>query len=81
VRPGREDELNPTAILALTTPVFFGMMFGDVGAGALLGILVLDALVAAVQTIRLEFYEGLSRYFRGDGREFRPIGFAGTGGN
>jgi V/A-type H+-transporting ATPase subunit I len=38
-------------------------------------ILVLDVLVVAVQTVRLEFYEGLTRYFRGDGKEFLPLRF------
>lgn len=38
-------------------------------------ILILDVLVVAVQTIRLEFYEGLTRYYRGDGKEFLPLRF------
>lgn len=38
-------------------------------------ILVVDVLVVAVQTIRLEFYEGLTRYFRGEGRAFVPLRF------
>jgi V/A-type H+-transporting ATPase subunit I len=41
-------------------------------------ILVLDALVVAVQTIRLEFYEGLTRYFRGDGQPYQPLRFPET---
>lgn len=40
-----------------------------------LGILVLDVLAVAVQTIRLEFYEGLARYYRGDGQAHRPLRF------
>jgi V/A-type H+-transporting ATPase subunit I len=47
-----------------------------VGGSAL--ILIMDVLVVAVQTIRLEFYEGLTRYFRGDGREFLPLRFPET---
>jgi len=39
-------------------------------------ILVLDVLVVTVQTIRLEFYEGLTRYYRGDGRAYQPLRFA-----
>jgi V/A-type H+-transporting ATPase subunit I len=41
-------------------------------------ILTLDALVVAVQTIRLEFYEGLTRYFRGDGQPYQPLRFPET---
>jgi V/A-type H+-transporting ATPase subunit I len=41
-------------------------------------LLVLDALLITVQTIRLEFYEGLTRYYRGDGRPYRPLQFTGT---
>jgi V/A-type H+-transporting ATPase subunit I len=51
------------------------------GLALLLGsaiILVLDVLVVAVQTIRLEFYEGLTRYYRGDGRDYRPLRFCPT---
>jgi V/A-type H+-transporting ATPase subunit I len=44
-------------------------------------ILVLDLLVVGVQTIRLEFYEGLTRYYRGDGKEFLPLRFRGTAPN
>jgi V/A-type H+-transporting ATPase subunit I len=40
--------------------------------------LVLHVLVVAVQTIRLQFYEGLTRYFRGDGRVFQPLQFPET---
>jgi len=39
-------------------------------------ILVLDTLLITVQTIRLEFYEGLTRYYRGDGRAYRPLQFS-----
>jgi V/A-type H+-transporting ATPase subunit I len=38
-------------------------------------ILALDVLVVTVQTIRLEFYEGLTRYYRGDGRAYQPLRF------
>jgi V/A-type H+-transporting ATPase subunit I len=42
--------------------------------GSLL-ILALDVLAVAVQTLRLEFYEGLARYYRGDGRSYQPLRF------
>lgn len=38
-------------------------------------ILVLDGLAVGIQTIRLQFYEGLARYYRGEGRVFRPLRF------
>lgn len=36
-------------------------------------ILVLEGAIVAIQVLRLEYYEGFSRFFRGDGREFRPL--------
>jgi V/A-type H+-transporting ATPase subunit I len=38
-------------------------------------ILVLDGLAVGIQTVRLQFYEGLARYYRGDGRVYRPLRF------
>ena len=36
-------------------------------------IIVLEGLIVAIQTLRLEYYEGFSRYFYGDGAPFRPL--------
>jgi V/A-type H+/Na+-transporting ATPase subunit I len=36
-------------------------------------ILVLEGAIVAIQALRLEYYEGFSRFFGGDGREFRPL--------
>lgn len=36
-------------------------------------ILVLEGGIVAIQTLRLEYYEGFSRFFGGDGRLFRPL--------
>jgi V/A-type H+-transporting ATPase subunit I len=36
-------------------------------------ILVLEGGIVAIQAIRLEYYEGFSRFFSGDGRSFRPL--------
>ena len=36
-------------------------------------ILVLEGGIVAIQAIRLEYYEGFSRFFSGDGRLFRPL--------
>ena len=33
------NEINPTPFLALTFPIFFGMMFGDIGHGVILAII------------------------------------------
>jgi V/A-type H+-transporting ATPase subunit I len=36
-------------------------------------ILALEGGIVAIQTLRLEYYEGFSRFFGGDGRAFRPL--------
>lgn len=36
-------------------------------------VLVLEGAIVAIQTLRLEYYEGFSRFFGGDGRPFRPL--------
>jgi len=36
-------------------------------------ILVLEGAIVAIQALRLEYYEGFSRFFGGDGHEFRPL--------
>ncbi|WP_456418349.1 V-type ATP synthase subunit I [Thiolapillus sp.] len=36
-------------------------------------ILILEGAIVVIQVLRLEYYEGFSRFFRGDGREFRPM--------
>lgn len=36
-------------------------------------IIVLEGAIVTIQILRLEYYEGFSRFFRGDGREFRPL--------
>jgi V/A-type H+/Na+-transporting ATPase subunit I len=36
-------------------------------------ILVLEGAIVGIQTLRLEYYEGFSRFFSGDGRAFRPL--------
>ena len=38
-------------------------------------ILVLEGAIVTIQVLRLEYYEGFSRFFSGDGREFRPLTF------
>lgn len=36
-------------------------------------IMVLEGAIVAIQALRLEYYEGFSRFFSGDGREFKPL--------
>ena len=43
-------------------------------------ILVLEGAIVAIQALRLEYYEGFSRFFSGDGREFRPLMLTAGGG-
>ena len=57
---------------ALGNPVGYVVMmvFGN------LFVTVLEALLVSIQTLRLEFYEMFSRFYRGDGREYTPISAA-----
>lgn len=53
-------------------------MLGTAGywATVILGnvfILVLEGGIVAIQVLRLEYYEGFSRFFSGDGRPFQPL--------
>lgn len=36
-------------------------------------VIVLEGTIVAIQTLRLEYYEGFSRYYYGDGTPFRPL--------
>ncbi|MET0103205.1 MAG: V-type ATPase 116kDa subunit family protein [Sedimenticola sp.] len=36
-------------------------------------ILVLEGAIVTIQVLRLEYYEGFSRFFSGDGLEFKPL--------
>ena len=54
-----------------------GTPSGDLAAAVVFGLgwaaaFALEGLVAAVQALRLEYYELFSRLFTGDGRPFRP---------
>jgi V/A-type H+/Na+-transporting ATPase subunit I len=68
--------LNHVA-LAIAVFTLAGMM-GDTGhwITVVLGnvfILVLEGLIVAIQVLRLEFYEGFSRFYSGDGKAFKPL--------
>ncbi len=45
------------------TMVVFGNIF----------VIVLEGAIVTIQTLRLEYFEGFSRFYSGDGREFRPL--------
>ncbi len=36
-------------------------------------ILVLEGAIVTIQVLRLEYYEGFSRFYAGDGQEFKPL--------
>jgi len=36
-------------------------------------IIVLEGFIVTIQVLRLEYYEGFSRFFSGDGRAFQPL--------
>lgn len=36
-------------------------------------ILILEGAIVTIQALRLEYYEGFSRFYSGDGREFKPL--------
>ena len=40
-------------------------------------IIVVEGAIVMIQTLRLEYYEGFSRFFRGDGRAFQPLRLQG----
>ncbi|BCK87413.1 hypothetical protein MIZ01_1191 [Sideroxyarcus emersonii] len=69
--------------VALTIAIFtIGSMMHATGywVSVVLGnifILLLEGGIVAIQTLRLEYYEGFSRFFSGDGRAFRPLTLGG----
>ncbi|MGF1547313.1 MAG: V-type ATP synthase subunit I [Thiotrichales bacterium] len=40
-------------------------------------IIVLEGAIVAIQTLRLMYYEGFSRFYNGDGRAFKPLRLTG----
>ncbi len=67
--------------IALAAAVFaIAGMLGGFGHGVtvVLGnifIIVLEGAIVAIQCLRLEYYEGFSRFFNGKGRAFEPLKF------
>lgn len=65
--------------VALALAIFaVAKMVGGTGHWVVLAIgnvvmMVLEGGIVAIQALRLEYYEGFSRFFSADGREFRPL--------
>ncbi len=65
--------------VALAIAVFtLADMMGETGhwlmvIGGNLFILILEGAIVTIQALRLEYYEGFSRFFSGDGKEFTPL--------
>jgi V/A-type H+-transporting ATPase subunit I len=65
--------------VALAVAVFaLAHMMGTVGhwVALVLGnlfILILEGAIVAIQVLRLEYYEGFSRFYQGTGRPYRPL--------
>ncbi len=36
-------------------------------------VMAMEGLIVGIQVLRLEFYEIFSRFYEGDGKEFRPV--------
>jgi V/A-type H+-transporting ATPase subunit I len=72
--------------VALAVAVFaLARMMGTAGhwTTVVLGnlfILVLEGAIVAIQVLRLEYYEGFSRFFQGTGKAYRPLQFAKPSG-
>ena len=57
------SELDPTLFMFFTFPLIFGMMFADVGHGAVLAILAAMALIAKRR--KMEVNEFINYFLRG----------------
>jgi len=68
--------LNHVALAAAVFAIA-GMLQGVAHVAAIVAgnvfIMVLEGAIVAIQALRLEYYEGFSRFFSGDGREVRPL--------
>jgi V/A-type H+-transporting ATPase subunit I len=68
--------LNHVALAAAVFAIA-GMLDGAGHVAAIvvgnLFIMVLEGAIVAIQALRLEYYEGFSRFFSGDGREVNPL--------
>nr|MDJ0740283.1 V-type ATPase 116kDa subunit family protein [Gammaproteobacteria bacterium] len=68
--------LNHVALSLAVFTLADGMGFVGHWITLILGnifIIVLEGVIVTIQTLRLEYYEGFSRYYYGDGTPFRPL--------
>ncbi|MDD5365603.1 MAG: V-type ATPase 116kDa subunit family protein [Gallionellaceae bacterium] len=68
--------LNHVALTLAVFTIATGLDTMGHGVAVVLGnivIIVLEGGIVAIQALRLMYYEGFSRFFAGDGVEFRPL--------
>jgi V/A-type H+/Na+-transporting ATPase subunit I len=75
--------LNHVALALAVMTIAEGM--GSVGRWTTIAIgnviiFVLEGAIVAIQALRLNYYEGFSRFYRGDGRRYVPLSFVLTPG-
>jgi V/A-type H+-transporting ATPase subunit I len=71
--------LNHVALTLAVFTIAAGLATAGHGIAIVLGnvvIVVLEGGIVAIQALRLMYYEGFSRFFAGDGVEFRPLSLA-----
>ena len=68
--------LNHVALALAVFTLANGLDAAGHGFTLILGniiIIVLEGAIVAIQALRLMYYEGFSRFYSGDGREFMPL--------
>jgi V/A-type H+-transporting ATPase subunit I len=68
--------------LSLAVWSVYNLIEGKIGGAVALIIgnviiIALEGLVVGIQGMRLEYYELFSRFFKGEGREFKPLRIGG----
>ncbi len=61
------------AVFVLASLLKWGHLDGLVLLFGNIGVIVLEAVLVAIQTLRLHFYEFFSKFYDGHGREFNPL--------
>ncbi len=61
------------AVFVLADLLKWGHLDGLVLLFGNIGVIVLEAVLVAIQTLRLHFYEFFSKFYDGHGREFNPL--------
>ncbi len=73
--------LNHVALALAVFTLAHGLSFAGHWITIVLGnvvIIVLEGAIVAIQALRLMYYEGFSRFYSGDGREFVPLRLVGA---